>query len=119
MLTHRGHRDQRPPQAQGDRAEVVGGVDLDPLGVVDKTGKDHDSEHQEEHQQHQLLGRGAKCLKEDFQTGGMASQFEQSQYSDDAEELENICIFYVRNVLLQEEVRVETDCCNVINHIHR
>lgn len=53
-------------------------VDLDPLGVVDEAGKDHDAEHQEEDEQHELLGRGAECLEEDFQAGGVASQFEKS-----------------------------------------
>ena len=65
-VTHRGHCDQRPPQPQGNRAEVVGGVDLDPLSVVNETCKNNDAEDQEEDQQHQFLGGGPECLKEDF-----------------------------------------------------
>ena len=48
----------------------------------------------------------------------MAGQLEQSQDSDDAEELENIRIFYVRDVLLEKEIRIEADGSDVINHIH-
>ena len=48
----------------------------------------------------------------------MSGQLEQSQDSDDAEELENIRIFYVRDVLLEKEIRIEADGSDVINHIH-
>ena len=48
----------------------------------------------------------------------MAGQLEQSQDSDDAEELENIRIFDVRYVLLEKEIRIEADGSDVINHIH-
>ena len=49
----------------------------------------------------------------------MSGQLEKPQYSNDAEELENIRVFDVRHVLLEEQVDVETDGCHIINHIHR
>ena len=64
------------------------------------------------------LSRGSECLEENFQTRRMTGQLEQSQNSDDAEKLENIRILDVRDVLLQKEIRVETDGGDVINHIH-
>ena len=64
------------------------------------------------------LSRGSECLEENFQARRMTGQLEQSQNSDDAEKLENIRILDVRDVLLQKEIRVETDGGDVINHIH-
>ena len=114
----RGHGDQRPPQAQGDGAEVVGGVDLDPLRVVDQAGEYHDTEDQEEDQQHQLLGRGSEGLQEDLEARGMTGQLEQSEDSDDAEELEDVSVLDVRDVLLEKEIRVEADSGDIINYVH-
>ena len=48
----------------------------------------------------------------------MSGQLEKPQYSNDAEELENIRVFDVRHVLLEEQVDVETDGRHIINHIH-
>ena len=48
----------------------------------------------------------------------MAGQLEQSQDSDDAEELEDVGILDVRDVLLEKEIRIEADGSDVINHIH-
>ena len=48
----------------------------------------------------------------------MTSQFEQSQDSDDAEELENIRVLYMRDILLEEQIRVEADGGHIINHVH-
>ena len=49
----------------------------------------------------------------------MSGQLEQSQYSYDAEELENICILDVGHILLEEEVGVEADGGDVVDHVHR
>ena len=49
----------------------------------------------------------------------MSGQLEQSQYSNDAEELEDVRVLDVRHVLLQEEVGVEADGGHVVDHVHR
>ena len=64
------------------------------------------------------LSRGSECLQENFQTRGMTGQLEQSENPDDAEKLENVRILDVRDVLLEKEIRIETDGGDVINHIH-
>ena len=61
-----GHRDQRPPQPERDAVEVVVRVDLDALGVVDEAGEYHDAEHEEKHQQRQLLGGRPEGLDQDL-----------------------------------------------------
>ena len=48
----------------------------------------------------------------------MSGQLEQSQYSYDTEELENICILDVGHILLEEEVGVEADGGDVVDHVH-
>ena len=48
----------------------------------------------------------------------MSRQFEEPQDADDGEELEDVRVLDVGDILLEEEVRVETDCGDVINHIH-
>ena len=72
----------------------------------------------EENQTKSSLSRGSECLEENFQTGRVTGQLEQSQNSDDAEKLENIRILDVRDILLQKKIRIETDCRDVINNIH-
>ena len=64
------------------------------------------------------LSRGSECLQENFQTRGMTGQLEESQNSDDAEKLEHVRILDVGDVLLEKEIRIETDGGDVINHIH-
>ena len=48
----------------------------------------------------------------------MSGQLEQSQYSNDAEELEDVRVLDVRHVLLEEEVGVEADGGDVVDHVH-
>ena len=48
----------------------------------------------------------------------MSGQLEQSQDSNDAEELEDVGILDVRDVLLEKEIRIEADGSDIINHIH-
>ena len=49
----------------------------------------------------------------------MASELEQPEYSDNAEKLKHVGILDVGDVLLEEEVCVEADGGDVVNHIHR
>lgn len=70
--------------------EVVLGVWLDALGVVDKRGEDDDAEHQEEDEENELLGGSAECVDEDLEAGGMLRQLEQPHDADDGEELQDV-----------------------------
>ena len=49
----------------------------------------------------------------------MACQLEQPEDPDDGEELEDVGVLDVGDVLLEEEVGVEADGGDVVNHIHR
>ena len=49
----------------------------------------------------------------------MACQLEQPEDPDDREELEDVGVLDVGDVLLEEEVCVEADGGDVVNHIHR
>ena len=117
-VSHSGHGDQRPPQPERNRAEVISGINLDPLRIVNQAGEYDDAEHKKEHQQHQLLGWSPEGLQQNFKSRWMSGQLEQSQDSDDAEELEDVGILDVRDVLLEKEVRIEADGSDIINHIH-
>lgn len=61
-ITDGGHRDQCPPEPEWNRVEVVVGIGLNPLGVVDKTGKDHNTKDKEENEKNELGGAGFECL---------------------------------------------------------
>ena len=92
---------------------------MNPLCIVDKRGKDHDAEDEEEDEKHQLLGRRPERLQQDLQPGRVACQLEQPEDPDDGEELKDVSVLDVGDVLLEEEVRVEADGGDVVNHIHR
>ena len=49
----------------------------------------------------------------------MAGELEEPEDPDDREELEDVCIFYVGHMLLEEEVGVEADGGDVVDHVHR
>ena len=49
----------------------------------------------------------------------MACQLEQPEDPDDGEELEDVGVLDVGDVLLEEEVGVEADGGDVVDHIHR
>ena len=51
-VADRRHGLDGPPQSDRDRSEVVGGVVLDPLGVVDKRREDDDADNEEKDEQH-------------------------------------------------------------------
>ena len=92
---------------------------MDPFCVVNKRGKDDDAEDEEEDEKHQLLGGRPERLQQDLQPGRVARQLEQPEDPDDGEELEDVSVLDVGDVLLEEEVRVEADGGDVVNHIHR
>ena len=48
----------------------------------------------------------------------MTGELEEPEYPDDAEELEDISILDMGDMLLEEEVGVETDGGNIVNNIH-
>ena len=91
---------------------------MDPFCIVDEAGKDDDTKDKEEYKQHQLFSRSTKCLKKYFQPRGVASEFEKSENSDDAEELEDISILDVRHVVLEKKVCIETNSGDIVNNIH-
>ena len=49
----------------------------------------------------------------------MTSELEQAEDPDDAEELEDVSILEMGHMLLEEEVGVEADGGNIVNHINR
>ena len=116
-IAHRGHGDQGPPQPQGDGVEVIVGVWLDPLGVVDEGGEDDDAENEKENKEHELLGRGTKGLKEDLEAGGVSSELKEPEDPDDGEELKNVGILEVRGEVGEEEVDVEAHRSHTVDNV--
>jgi hypothetical protein len=49
----------------------------------------------------------------------MTSELEQAEDPNDAEELEDVSILEMGDMLLEEEVGVEADGGNIVNHINR
>jgi len=70
-------------------------VGLDALGVVHQAGEYHDSQHQEEHQQRQLLGGRPERLHQYLEPGRVSGELEQPHDPDDREELEYVRVFQV------------------------
>ena len=54
--------------------EVVGGVVLDALGVVDERREDDDADDEEEDEQHQLVRGRLERVDEDLEAGRVARQ---------------------------------------------
>ena len=94
-------------------------ANLYPLGVIHEAGEYDDAEDKEEDKEHQLLGGRPERLQQDLQPGRVARQLEQPEDPDDGEELEDVSVLDVGDVLLQEEVGVEADGGDVVNHVHR
>lgn len=113
----RGHGDQRPPKAQRYAVEVIVRVGLDALRVVHQAGEYDDAQHQEEHEQRQLLGRCPKRLHEDFQPGRVSRQLEQPHYPDNREKFEYVSVLQVRCKLLQDQVDVEAERGDVVDDV--
>ena len=85
-----------PPEPCGYGVEVVVGVVLDALGVVDKGGEDDDAEDDEEEEEHEFLERGAEGLDEDLEAGVVLGELEEAHDADDGEELEGVLAHAVR-----------------------
>ena len=118
-VAHGGHGDQGPPQAQWDGVEVVMGVRLDPLSVVDQGGKDDDAKNKEENKEHELLGRGTKGLEEDLEAGGVSGELEEPENPDDGEEFKNVGILEVRGEVGEEQVDVEAHRGHTVDDVDR
>lgn len=76
-VAHGRHGDQGPPETLRDAREIVLGVRLQALRVVDERGEDDDSENEEEDEQDELSGARLECLDEDLKTCRMTGQLEQ------------------------------------------
>ena len=118
-LTNRSHGDKCPPETQWNWAKVIWRVDLNPFRIINKRGKDDDAKDQEEDEEHQLLGGRPERLQQDLQPGWVTCQLEQPEDPDDGEELEDVGVLDMGDVLLEEEVGVEADGGDVVNHVHR
>jgi len=82
--------------------EVVGGVVLDALGVVDERREDDDADDKEEDEQHQLVSGRLERVDKDLEAGRVPGELEQPHDADDAEELEDV-------VLLQQHQQQQID----------
>lgn len=111
------HGDQSPPQTERDAIEVVVWIGLNALGVVDERGKYDDAQDQEEDEERQFFGRRTERLYEDFQSGRVTCQLEQSHDTDDGEELENVGVLQVGGKLLQRQVDEERQRGHVVDDI--
>ena len=103
---HRCHGDQSPPQPLGYAVEVVAGVELDALGVVDERGEDDDAEHEEEDEEDEFLGRSLERVYEDLEAGRVPRQLAQPHDADDGEELQHVALPLQGG---QDEVQVEAE----------
>lgn len=95
------------------------GVRLYPFGVVHETGEYDDAQHEEEHEQRQLLGRSPERLYEDLQPGGVSSQLEKPHDPDDGEELQDVGVLQMGRELLENQVDVEAQRGYVVYDVHR
>ena len=86
------HCDQRPPESERYGIEVVIGVILNSFGIIDQRGEYHNAENQEEHQEKQLAGAGFEGLYENFESGRMPGQFEESHNTNDRKKFQYIGI---------------------------
>lgn len=92
-------------------------IGLNALGVVDERGKYDDAQDQEEDEERQFFGRRTERLYEDFQSGRVTCQLEQSHDTDDGEELENVGVLQVGGKLLQRQVDEERQRGHVVDDI--
>ena len=67
LCAHGCHGDDGPPEALGDRVELVARVELEALGVVDERREDHNADDQEEDEQHELLRRRPERVDQNLQ----------------------------------------------------
>lgn len=90
---------------------------MNAFGVVDERSEYDDTEHQEEDEQEQFTDACLKSLYQDFQSGRMARQFEQSHDTNDGEEFENVSIVQTGGELLQCQVEKEGKGGGEIDHV--
>lgn len=110
------HGNHGPPESNGDRGEVVVGVVLDSLGVVDEACGDDDADDEEEDEQEEFVGARLERVDEDLQPGGMPGQLEQPHDADDVDELQDV-VFLLQP--RQQEVQVEGQRRHEVDYVHR
>ena len=115
-VADRRHRDDRPPQADGNRREVVVRVVLYALGVEDQRGEDDDAEDEEEDEQAELVRARLERVDEDLQAARVARQLEEAHDADDAEELEDVVLLLQAR---QQEVEIERHGGDHVDHVDR
>lgn len=106
-ISYRCHGDQRPPKPERDAVEVVVGIRLDAFRVVHEAREYHNTEHQEEDEERQLLRGCPKRLHKDLEAGRVAGQLEKAHDADNGEELEDVRVLQVRRELLQAQVNIK------------
>ena len=89
------------------------------LGIVDQAGKDDHAQDKEEDKQGELLGARLECVDQDLQARRVASQLEKPQDPDYGEELQNVGIFDVFEVILQQHVAVKAQGGNKVDPVQR
>lgn len=114
-----GHGHDGPPQSLGNALEVVVRIGLQPLGVVDETGEEHDAEHEEEDEQEQLLGTRSESVYQYLQSSRVACQLEQTENADDGEKVEDVCIGQLSGSgqTLQNQVGIEGERGDRVDHV--
>ena len=90
---------------------------MESLGVVNKAGEDDHAEHQEEHEEGELLGAGPEGVDEDLEARGVSGELEQSENPDDGEELEDVGVLDILEVVLEEHVAVEAEGGHKVNPV--
>lgn len=94
-VAQRGHGHDGPPKPNGDVLEVGVGagcwvvrVCANSFGIVDHGSEDEDTEGQEDDEQEELIGAGAKGVAEDTETHKVASELEDSEDTDESDDTE-------------------------------
>jgi len=93
---------------------------LQPFRVVHQAGEHDDAQHQEKHEQRQLLGRRFERVDEYLQPGRVPRQFEQPQYANDGEKFQYFRVVEtVGQRALEHRVRVEAQRGHEVDDVHR
>ena len=78
-VAHGRHGDQGPPETLRDAREVVLGVCLQALGVVDERRENDDAEDEKKDEQEKLFSTCLECVDQDLETPRMARQLKQPE----------------------------------------
>ena len=89
------------------------------LCIVDQACEDDHAQHEEEHQEGELLRARLERVDQDLQARRVASQLEKPQDPDYGEELQNVGIFDVFEVILQQHVAVKAQGGNKVDPVQR